>query len=89
MDYNSAFINYFDQLMGVYGYIQPCNYQIDIVSSENNVLVLNIKFIDDGSTIEIFNILNSSDRVMQIYGRVFRFNVYHISHDTLQLQIAE
>jgi hypothetical protein len=89
LDFSSAFINYFDQLMGVYGFIQPCNYQIEIVSSNNNILVLNMKFKDGESALKICSILSASDRVMQIYGRTFKFDVYHVSLDTIQLQITE
>lgn len=89
IDYNTAFINYFDQLMGLYGFIQPHNYHIEIVSSENNNLLLNLKFSDGDSAIKIANILNVSDGTMTIYGRVFRFSVSTLNIDTIQLFITE
>lgn len=89
LDFNTAFVNYFDQLMGLYGFIQPHNYHTEIVSSENNNLILNLEFSDGDSAMKIANILSASDGTMPIYGRVFRFSVKPVALNILQLFITE
>ncbi len=74
IDYSNAFTTYFDQLMGLYGFIQPCNYTISIVDTSSNSLTLDIKFNDGESATLITNILTNSDRKMEVYNKVFILN---------------
>ena len=87
IDYNTALINYFDQLMGVYGYIQPCNYKTEIVESSNDILILNMKFPNEDSALKICSILSMSDKRMNIYNRIFSIDVSTVSIDTIQLRL--
>ena len=88
IDYNTALVNYFDQLMGIYGFIQPCNYKTEIIESGDNILVLNISFPDGESALKICNILAVSDKRMTIYNRVFSIDVSQVSLCTIQLKLV-
>ncbi|MCM1219688.1 MAG: hypothetical protein NC548_34845 [Lachnospiraceae bacterium] len=87
LDYGSAVLMHFDQLMGIYGFIQPCNYQVSIVESNSNYMVLDIKFTDGESALAIANILNSSDKRITVYQRVFTFNIEDCRLDTIRLRL--
>lgn len=87
LDYSSAILMHFDQLMGIYGFIQPCNYKISIVESSSNYVVLDMKFNDGKSALSIANILNLSDRKITIYQRVFVLNMENINLDTIRLRL--
>lgn len=88
MDYSDAVLTYFDQLMGIYGFIQPCNYTISIVGSSGNSLTLDMKFNDGESALKIANILAMSDKKMEIYQRMFIINISNQSIDTLRLTLT-
>lgn len=87
LDYNSAIITYFDQLMGIYGFIQPCNYQVSIVESNINSIVLDIKFTDGKSALTIANVLNSSDKRITVYQRAFILDIEDYNINTLRLRL--
>lgn len=84
-EYSTVLLNNFDQLMGLYGFIQPCNYTVEIVDTRDDILILNMKFPDGESGLKIANLLNMSDKTLCVYQKVFEFNVVPVSLDTLQL----
>lgn len=86
IDYNTALVNNFDQLMGLYGFIQPCNYKTEIKETRDNILVLHITFPDGDSALKISNVINSMDKRIFIYNRIFSIDVSMVSLNTLQMK---
>ena len=86
-DYESVMLRFFDQLMGIYGMIQPCNYTVAIIDTTNENLTLDIKFNDSVTAPKVANILSSSiDKQFIIYQRMFNINrVFPVSSDTIEI----
>lgn len=87
-NFDTLFVNYFDQLMGLYGFIQPRNYEIRVISSDENSIFLDIKFYDEESAVKITDALNLLNHSIQIYGRSFMFDMKNVSSDRIQMQIS-
>lgn len=84
LEYDSMLVNYFDQLMGLYGLMQPCNYSIKVINSSNELLLLELEFTDEISSSKIMNVLDSLNHVFCVYERRFIFDTRVISIDEMQ-----
>lgn len=81
LEYDKLIANCFDQFMGLYGFMQPCNYKTKVINSVDNMLLLEIEFTDMESSEKIMNMINSLNYIFSIYGRTFTFHIRVVSHD--------
>ena len=75
LDYTSTMVKNFDQFMGVYGFIQPCDYQVKVVGDSGDDLVLDIIFSNPSSIEKFGTLLASFDYRLSVYGRVFTVGI--------------
>lgn len=73
MDFTTAFTAYFDQLMGIYAVVRPCNYTVEVVDALQNCFVINMKFEDDESSDKAVEVLRQLGE-FDIYGNKFSIN---------------
>lgn len=81
LEYDKLIMNYFDQFMGLYGFMQPCNYKTKIIKFVENILLLEIEFTDMESSQRIMEMINSLNNIFSIYGRIFTFHIRVMSQD--------